>query len=87
MLIRKLYKNCAPFINSISGINNTRVGNAKDIDVVMSMFNSIEYSDNYPKTSESLQQYCKDIPAVSNNGEIVGFNEGNASDSFNFKAK
>ena len=54
MLIRKLYKNCAPFINSISGINNTRVGNAKDIDVVMSMFNSIEYSDNYPKTSESL---------------------------------
>ena len=54
MLIRKLYKNCAPFINSISGINNPRVGNAKDIDVVMSMFNSIEYSDNYPKTSESL---------------------------------
>ena len=34
-----------------------------------------------------LWQYCKDIPAVNNNGEIVEFNEGNATDSFNFKAK
>ena len=53
----------------------------------MSMYNLIEYSNNYSKTSGSLWQYCKDIPAVNNNGNIVEFNGANATDSFNFKAK
>ena len=47
-----IFKNCAPFINCISEINNTQVDNAKDIDIVMPMYNLIEYSDNYSKTSE-----------------------------------
>ena len=42
-------KNCAPFINCISEINNTQVDNAKDIDIVMPIYNLIEYSDNYSK--------------------------------------
>ena len=54
---------------------------------IMAMYNLIEYSDNYSKTSGSLWQYCKDIPAVNNNGNIVNFNEANATDSFNSKAK
>ena len=37
--------------------------------------------------SGSLWQYCKDIPAVNNNGEIVEFNDANTTDSFIFKAK
>ena len=82
-----IFKNCAPFANCISEINNTQVDNAKDIDIVMPMYNLIEYSDNYSKTSGSLWQYCKDIPAVNNNGNIVNFNEANATDSFNSKAK
>ena len=82
-----IFKNCAPFTNCISKINNTQIDNAKDIDIVMSMYNLIEYSDNYSKTSESLWQYCKDIPAVDNNNAIVDFNEANATDSFNFKVK
>ena len=49
-----IFKNCAPFTNCISEINNTQVDNAKDIDIVMSMYNLIEYSDNYAKTSGSL---------------------------------
>ena len=53
----------------------------------MPMHNLIEYSDNYSKTSGSLWQYCKDIPAVDNNGAIVDFNGANATDSFNFKTK
>ena len=48
------FKNCAPFINCISEINNTQIGNAKDIDIVMPMYNLIEYSDNYANTSGSL---------------------------------
>ena len=82
-----IFKNCAPFTDCISKINNTQVDNAKDIDIVMPMYNLIEYSDNYSKTSGSLWQYCKDIPAVNNNGNIVDFNGANATDSFNFKTK
>ena len=44
------FKNCAPFINCISETNNAQVDNAKDIDIVMPMYNLIEYSDNYSKT-------------------------------------
>ena len=48
------FKNCAPFINCISEINNTQVDNAKDIDIVMLMYNLTEYSDHYVKTTGSL---------------------------------
>ena len=56
------FKNCAPFINCISEINHTQVHNAKDIDIVMPMYNLIEYSDNYVKTTGSLWQYFRDEP-------------------------
>ena len=49
-----VFKNCAPFTNCISKINNTQVGNAKDIDIVMPMYNLKEYSGNYEKTSGRL---------------------------------
>ena len=80
-------KNCAPFTYCISKINNTQIVNAEFIDIVMPMYNLIEYSDNYSKTSGSLWQYCKEIPAVNNDGDIVDFNGANATDSFNFKTK
>ena len=48
------FENCAPFTNCISEINNTQIDNAKDTDIVMPMYNLIEYSDNYGKTSGSL---------------------------------
>ena len=48
------FKNCAPFVKRISRINNTEIDNSKDIDIVMPMYNLIEYSDNYSKTSGSL---------------------------------
>ena len=53
----------------------------------MMMCNLIEYSDNYSKTSGSLWQYCKEIQAVNNDGDIIDFNGVNATDSFNFKTK
>ena len=82
-----IFKKCAPFINCISEINNTQIDNAKDLDIVMPMYNLIEYSDNYSKTSGSFWQYCKDIPAVGNNGAIIDFAENNLTDSFSFKVK
>ena len=53
----------------------------------MPMYNLIEYSDNYAKTTGSLWQYYKDIPARNNDDEIVVFAVNNVTDSFNFKAK
>ena len=53
----------------------------------MPMYYLMEYSDNYSKTSGSLWQYCKDMPAVDNNNAVVNFNGANATDSFNFKVK
>ena len=69
------FKNCAPFINCISEINNTQIDNAKYIDIVMPMYNLIEYSDNYAKTSGSLWQYFRDEP------------DDNIEDSESFKSK
>ena len=54
-----IFKNCAPFTNCISEINNTQIDNAKDIDIVMPMYNLIEYSDNYAKTTGSYGNIVK----------------------------
>ena len=56
------FKNCGPFTNCVSEINNTKIDNAKDINIVMPMYNLIEYGDNYSKTSGSLWQYYRDEP-------------------------
>ena len=82
-----IFKNCAPFTNCISKINNTQIDNAEYIDIVMLMYNLIEYNDNYSKTSGSLWQYCKEIAAVNYAGNIFDFDGVNATYSFNFKTK
>ena len=49
-----IFKNYTPFADCISETNNTQVDSAKYIDRVMSMYNLIEYSEIYSKTSGSL---------------------------------
>ena len=49
-----IFKSCTPFTDCISEINNTKVDNAKDLNVVMSMYNLIEYSDNHSNKSGSV---------------------------------
>ena len=44
-------KNNAPFVFCISKINNTLIDNAEDLDVVMPMYNLLEYTKNYRKTT------------------------------------
>ena len=80
-----IFKNCALFTNCISKIDNTQIDNAEYIDKVMPMYNLLEFSDNYSKTSGSLWQYFKDIPAVDDDGNIINFNGANNTDSFKFK--
>ena len=57
-----IFKNCAPFINCKSEINNTEIDNTRGTDTVMPMCNLIKYSNNYSKTSGSLWQYYRDEP-------------------------
>ena len=47
-----VFKNCAPFTDCISEIKKTQID--KHIDVIMPMYNLIEYSNDYLKTSGSL---------------------------------
>ena len=59
------FKNNAPFINCISKINGVKIDNAEDLDVVMPMYNLLEYSKNYRKTTGSLWNYYRDEPSDS----------------------
>ena len=72
-----IFKNCAPFTKCISRINNTDIDNTQDMNIAMSMYNLIDYSDNYLKNSGSLWHYYKDYP---------NDNPAN-SESFKFKVK
>ena len=69
----KIFKNCAPFTKYTSRINKKDVDNAQDIGIVMPMYNLIEYSNNYSKTSGSLWKYHKDDP----NDNIINLNHLN----------
>ena len=54
------FKNNAPFINCISKINGVKIDNAEDLDMVMPMYNLLEYSKSYIKTTDSLWNYYRD---------------------------
>ena len=68
-----VFKNCAPFTDCISEINNTQIDNAKDIYLVMLMYNLMEYSNNYTKTSGNLWQYYRDKNDSTDPGTIKIF--------------
>ena len=59
---RLALKNCAPFTKCNLEINDEHVDTAENLDIVMSMYNLIEYSDNYQDSSGTLYQYERDEP-------------------------
>ena len=81
------FKNNAPFRSSISKVN------AEDLDIAMPMYNLLEYSDNYSKTSGSLWNYYRDeINDSANknnnaNNYRINNNKATASKSFGYKTK
>ena len=79
------FKNNKPFISCISKINNTLIDNTEDLDVVMSLYNLIEYSKHCRKTTGSLWNYCRDeLTDDTNNNNIPNKNVIN-SKSFKYK--
>ena len=83
-----IIKSRTPCTNCISEINNTPIDNAKSIDVVMPMYNLMECSDNYSKTSGILWHYYRETLFLSDNGANAGFPaDNNNTASFKFKTK
>ena len=70
------FKNNAPFINCISKINGIKIDNVENLDAVMLMYNLLEYSKNYKKTTGSLWNYYRDQPSdpLSTNSESFKYN-------------
>ena len=77
------FKNCAPFTTCITKIDETTIDDVEDLNLVMPMYNLIEYSSNYSEITESLWFYSKN--------EATNFNANIANDdnfkSFKYKAK
>ena len=63
---RLILKNCAPFNKCNLEINDEHVDTAENLDIVMPMYNLIEYSDNYQDSSAILYQYKRDEPPEAN---------------------
>ena len=54
------FRNCAPFTKCITKVDRKTINDAEDLDLVMPMYNRIEYSSNYSETTGSLWFYFKD---------------------------
>ena len=77
-------KNCAPFTKCNLEINDEHVDTAENLDIVMPMYNLIEYSDNYQDSSATLYQYKLDEPPEN---DAVADLTANNSNSFKYKIK
>ena len=81
---RLALKNCAPFTKYNLEINDEHVDTAENLDIVMPMYNLIEYSDNYQDSSGTLYQYKRDEPPED---DAVADLTADNSSSFKYKIK
>ena len=79
-----ILKNNAPFVSIITRINGELIEDADDLDIVMSMYNLLEYSKNYRKTIGSLYDYYRDDDADDNNFDNIKVINSN---TFKYKNK
>ena len=79
-----VFKKNAPLINCISKINNILIDNAQDLDVVIPMYNLLEYNKNYRKTTRGLWNYYRDEP---NDSPANNYNANPITNSESFKYK
>ena len=62
------FKNCAPFTRCVTHINDEHVETAENLDIIMPMYNLIEYSDNCADSSGSLYQFKRDESPINDAG-------------------
>ena len=84
------FKNNSPFTNCISKINNVLMDNADDLDIIMPIYNLLEYSKNYRKTIRSLWNYYRDEPSnppLVGNHPTINYHADPITNSASFKYK
>ena len=79
------FKNCAPFTRCVTHINGGHVETAKNLDIIMLMYNLLEYSDNYADSSGSLYQFKRDESPLNAAGNTLNVALDNST-SFKYKA-
>ena len=80
------FKNNAPFVSCISKINNTLIDNAEELDIVMPIYNFIEYSENYSKATGRFWNFYRDKPNTGVGGASNSINYSiRDSKSFDYK--
>ena len=82
-----ILKNNAPFVSCITRINGELIEDADDLDIVMPMYNLLEYSKNYRKTIGSLYNYYRDELSDDNNPNNFANRNGVNSKTFKYKNK
>ena len=82
-----ILKNTAPFVSFITSINGELNEDADDLDIVMPMYNLLEYSTNYRKTIGSLYNYYRD--ELNDDANLNNYANNNvvSSNSFQYKHK
>ena len=79
------FKNCHPFTKSESHLNDEHVETADNLDLIMDMYNLIEYYDNYSDSTASLYHFKRQEPVLNNDGNIIDWTITNSS-SFKYKS-
>ena len=78
------FKNCTPFTKWVTHRNDEHVDNADNLDILIPMYNLIEYSDNYSDTSGRLWQFKRDEQNMNNVNPADVTTDG--SSSFKYKS-
>ena len=73
------FKNCAPFTRCVTHINNEHDEATENLDIIMAMYNLVEYSDNYEDSSGSLWQFKRDEQNITNAGIPNGVTTDNST--------
>ena len=79
------FRNCAPFTRRVTHINGEHVETAENLDIIMPMYNLLEYSDNYADSSGSLYQFKRDESPINDNNNPLNVVLNNST-SFKYKA-
>ena len=79
------FKNCPPFTRCVTYINDEHVETAENLDIIMPVYNLIEYSDSYPDLSGSLYQFKRDESPMNDNNNPLNVALDNST-SFKYKA-
>ena len=79
------FKNCGPFRRYVTHINDEHVKTAENLDIIMPMYNLIDYSDKYADSFGNLYQFKRDEQNMTDAGNPANVTT-NHSPSFKYKA-